>query len=378
MFKPSRRVSRCKPAFDSLEARGLLSQFAAPGWDGPAREAGGQAAPLVIVVSPPDGRPGPFNGQLDGGPQARPFDMAGGVPAWGGAPMLAAHPMLEPGLTVHFNQPGHAALPMLDAALAEHFDPAIAQADHAATPPSAFGDRPFAGAIAPELLGLLSDRGPQTALPPARFFTGLRAAEVSSTSPTDASAPLADFSVIAAPADAAHAATPATSGSADRQANPPPIIAGWGSAWAVNVVVPRLPSGVPIGVSPATPIAPIPDTPDAEPPAIASPADHATRDEVSTHVLAEAELLQPQGADLITAMTTLDRESIEASINGLIERMESLGGPLNEQVSRFPYLVPVVLTVVAVEVGRRWRRRQTSTGLKPSRRSRSSVLNGLI
>ena len=77
-------------------------------------------------------------------------------------------------------------------------------------------------------------------------------------------------------------------------------------------------------------------------------------------------------------MGTLDREPIDGSLNGLLERIEGLGGPLNEQVSHFPYLVPAVLAVVAFEVARRWRRRQTSTGLKPSRRSRTSVLNGLI
>jgi hypothetical protein len=74
------------------------------------------------------------------------------------------------------------------------------------------------------------------------------------------------------------------------------------------------------------------------------------------------EIPPPLGAELISEFAPFDREAIEQAISRLRDRLERLVGPFREGGDDHQYLFPVIATIVALEVARRWCRRRRFSG----------------
>ncbi|MDB5351625.1 MAG: hypothetical protein JWN86_2872 [Planctomycetota bacterium] len=370
MFKYSRRVSRCVPGFDSLEARGLLSHFASPAMSAPTVERAG-AAPPAFLLPVSGGFAPPPGGQADSRYQPRFVQAAGGA---------SGNNMPTPG----------------DARPAYHFDHAFMQADHSGQPTDVLPDRspgrpmtlhgpgfatdqPMAVAsdrgIAPgfeRLIASLIDRG---LLAPSYVAPAMRASE--SVSEGFYGTPnRSDLHLIAAPGDSASPTTSTAKKGGEDLANPASAAVTSGLARSINVASVASPFGVPLGPPNSSSAEPVPQTPQADPPAGSTVGD-ANSASVNRG-LAEGDLPTPLGADLLMQLAPFDRESLEDSITWLFNRFEDLSDPLKDEAHAYPYLFPVAFAVVALETARRWRKRRSSAGVLPTRRTRSSVLNGLF
>lgn len=86
----------------------------------------------------------------------------------------------------------------------------------------------------------------------------------------------------------------------------------------------------------------------------------------------------PSGADLITDFSPFDRARFEQALAHLLDQLESLGRPWPEQAKGAPRIVPIALSILLLEVARRWYRRRKGPGKTRTWKPRSSVLRGFI
>jgi hypothetical protein len=86
------------------------------------------------------------------------------------------------------------------------------------------------------------------------------------------------------------------------------------------------------------------------------------------------EMFAPIGADLLTELARLDLESLETAVTDFVSHLDVLATPLIESVNEPSVVAGVLVALVAIDQGRRWKRRRGRTVNELEWKAPSSVL----